>query len=564
MANAERIDFETAARGAESGRRRPWRRSGLRKTMRLLCLAALVIVIGAALSHGGWPAALVRAAVSSDGYANAPPLVSQMVDAYESGQRPFVPEPPLVSDNGLDYDAPKSAVRNTGAGSIIVSNSFVNLDKMSLEQLRAEYRRLDAENHDLNVLLGRVSRERDMLMQLHGNLRDRVQQLTQEVRIAEEGGGDGESATGDASTSSAGTAGSASCRRQLAQLREASRQRARDLEQVSRRCRAQALRYHKLFEALQRRDEDLSFTEWLQSNASDTQAMKKTTADVLPQARAEIHQLLSDHAEWMAALMQRAGGRFSTASAALFTYGSLAVPAALCALFLSRNLHWLTASPWITAGNLFFAAFTAYLLVFRWWSHTDPLQMMQIVSPASFLFVQFLLALTYPPLLVLQLLQWHRRVSVVATGASSRPRWWAMATAVTREWRPALQLVAAAVLATDYYRHCWSPSMRDVQVDASWRRYGLWASLCAYVVVMHLREERLRRGGRGWGSNGSGGGGGGLPATAHGAVVVDGSVARNSRRDADVYRDGPLMTTEASQAGVELPSDPLNDEEKMA
>eukprot|EP00166_Cyanidium_caldarium_P002049 ctg_2089.g558 len=180
MANAERIDFETAARGAESGRRRPWRRSGLRKTMRLLCLAALVIVIGAALSHGGWPAALVRAAVSSDGYANAPPLVSQMVDAYESGQRPFVPEPPLVSDTGLDYDAPKSAVRNTGAGSIIVSNSFVNLDKMSLEQLRAEYRRLDAENHDLNVLLGRVSRERDMLMQLHGNLRDRVQQLTQE------------------------------------------------------------------------------------------------------------------------------------------------------------------------------------------------------------------------------------------------------------------------------------------------------------------------------------------------------------------------------------------------
>ena len=545
--------------------------------MRLLCLAALVVVVGVALSHGGWtgalaaPAALVRVAVSADGYAGAPPLVSQMVDEHERGQKPFVPEQPLVSDTGLDYDAPQSAVRNTGAGSIIVSNSFVNLDKMSLEQLRAEYRRLGAENHDLNVLLGRVSRERDMLMQLHGNLRDRVQQLTQEVKTAKEGGREGESAAGDANTSSssADNSGSASCRRQLAQLREASRQRARDLEQVSRHCRAQALRYHKLFEALQRRNEDLSFTEWLQSNVSDTQAMKRTTADALPEARAEIRQLLSDHAEWMAALMQRAGGRFSTASAALFTYGSLAVPAALCALFLSRNLHRLTAAPWITAGNLFFAAFTAYLMVFRWWSDTDPLQMMQIVSPASFLFVQFLLALTYPPLFVLQLLQWHRRVSLATAGASSRPRWWVMATAtaVTREWRPALQLVAAAVLATDYYRHCWSPSMRDVQVDTSLRRYGLWASLCAYVVVMHLREERLRRGGRGWGSDGTGGGGGGgggFPATAHGAVVVDGSVSRNSRRDADVYRDGPLMTTEASRASAELPSDPLNDEEKMA
>lgn len=419
----------------------------------LLTLLLLLSLLQVATSGGGGTSAPMRSVRAQP--VHAEPAAPGQMHAQHTGEddgggddseSAAAAAAAAAAANAVQESAARTTQKSTGAGSTIAKTTFIDENTASEPQVRAALHAARAELAGLQRQLGVVSGERDHLLQNVGALRNKLREQEQE-------------------------------RASFRKARDNWQTEKRGLEQRLQKRKQELAPLKSSVDELQRRVDNPTLGAWARAKASHSQAMQKVGRHVVPRISSQVQTWSRRSPSWLAP-QDHSGHGHSAVIAGLLTYGPVLLPAGVCIALFARISRRVPLEQYVRAGNVFFAAFSAYMSVFHVALRTDPLKSMQVLNSSNFTFVQTVLALTYPLL-------------VLAQAYEVRRAWCARVPCT----RAALRVAAATGVALDYYVYCWRPAMLDQEVDTSTFRYLMWTVLSLYTVVLSFggwwRSRRL-------------------------------------------------------------------------
>ncbi|KAK4533809.1 hypothetical protein CCYA_CCYA19G4691 [Cyanidiococcus yangmingshanensis] len=366
-----------------------------------------------------------------------------------------------------------SLVKDTGSGSIVMKNIFFDPDRATVEELRKEYKNLLEKDLKLQDQLGRVSRERDILQKVLGDLRQALFDAGIPRNLW--------------NTRSNG----APCAAMLESARLQCAQEKRAIESLLQHCRNERSTQDR---ADVSKNTHASRSGGMPSanmaNGDEHEAQHYGYSAQSGDQQSE--RAPGEGAGSLVDALERAPQRRSVEAFAIsiLHYIFFLIAVAFSGVMISRYVQHVPTTTLEAGANLLFAVLAMLLLFSRLILRRDPLQVMRSASGSQFIFLQCMLAVTYPTLWLIQLIRLGRNESVsVSVGAavlSPRP---GVPREITALAGP-LRLLISAWLGYDFFSVSWDGVLRDYHAQTSPWRYALWAAAAAIISLSYAQNGR--------------------------------------------------------------------------
>jgi hypothetical protein len=367
-----------------------------------------------------------------------------------------------------------SMVKDTGHGSIVMKNMFFDPDRASRERLREEYLALVEKDLKLQDQLARVSRERDVLQKVLGDLRQALFD------------------SGIPRSLWNAPSKDARCATTIESARLQCAQEKRALESLLQHCRQECEAKDGAF--FSNRGET-SQAAGLSSGNNETPENEYDVA--LKEPGRESVQLPVGRPPRESAILlldpKKAASHFrswAVMGVGIVHYAAILIAVAFSGVMLARYVQHVSTVALEAGGNLLFAVLALLLLFSRLLLGRDPLEWVRSTSASQFIFLQCMLAVTYPTLWLIQLIRLGRRESLSAPMNNTAPSPRAVFQGETSAITGLLRLLTSAWLGYDFFSVSWDGVFQDQREQTSSWRYAIWAFAAAIISLSYAQSER--------------------------------------------------------------------------